>query len=71
MSAAWAAVLIAAIAAAAALGRQLLASGERDGKIDACLAQLTKIADDHEERLRLLEEPPGAAAATATRRRRR
>jgi hypothetical protein len=57
VSAAWAAVVVSVVIAAAALARELLRRGERDGKIDACLDQLTQIAADHENRLRLLEMP--------------
>lgn len=48
MSASWAAVLVSVIIAGAALARELLHRGERDGKIDAILAQLTAITGDHE-----------------------
>ena len=56
MSALWAAVLVSAAAAVIALIRELLARGERDGKLDACVELLTRITADHEERLRLLEK---------------
>ncbi len=55
MSAAWAAVAVSVIVMLGALGRELLVRGSRDGKIDACLEQLTRIAADHESRLRILE----------------
>jgi len=57
VSAAWAAVLISLIVALGAVGRELVSRGRRDGKIDACLDQLTRIAADHETRIRLLEVP--------------
>jgi hypothetical protein len=60
VSAAWAAVVVSVVVAAAALARELLKRGERDGKIDACLDQLTQITRDHETRLRLLEAPESA-----------
>lgn len=58
MSASWASVLIAAIVAAAALARELLAHGKRDGKIDTVIEQLAAITADHEKRIRGLEDRP-------------
>lgn len=58
MSPAWAAVLVSVVVALGALGRELIHRGQRDGKIDAILAELTRIAADHETRIRLLEIPP-------------
>lgn len=70
MSAAWAAVLVSVVLGLAALGRELLVRGQRDGKLDACLEQLTRISEDHEHRIRVIEaseaglralsRPPGA-----------
>jgi hypothetical protein len=59
VSASWAAVMVSVVLALAAIGRELLARGARDGKIDKCMEQLTKIAEDHEGRIRLLEGAPG------------
>ena len=56
MSASWAAVLVGSFAlVSGALGTVigfLIRSARREGKIDAALETLTKIADDHESRLR-------------------
>lgn len=55
MSASWAAVLVSVVLALAALGREVLNSGQRNGKLDQCLGQLTEIVKDHESRIRVLE----------------
>lgn len=63
MNPAWAAVIVSVVLALGAVGRELLIRGNRDGKIDACLEQLTKIAADHESRLRVLEAGDAALRA--------
>jgi hypothetical protein len=55
MTAEWAAVVISAITALAAVAVAVLREGRREGKLDACLEQLTEIVRDHEERIRALE----------------
>ena len=52
---AWLAALVPAAALAGAACGAIWRGGRRDGKIDAVLEQLTKIAQDHETRLRLVE----------------
>lgn len=55
MSAAWAAVAISGALAAGGIVRGLIARAARDGKLDEAVATLTKIAADHETRLRAVE----------------
>lgn len=55
MNAAWASV-IAGFAAVAGTGAGVLwRGGRRDGRVDAVLERLTDIAEDHEERIRIVE----------------
>ena len=55
MNAAWAGVLATvALVAGGGLGA-IWRGGRRDGKIDAILEHLTKMAEDHETRLRNVE----------------
>ena len=56
MSAPWAAVTVSVIMALAAVAVFLLREGRREGKLDSCLEQLTRIAADHEDRIRALEK---------------
>lgn len=53
---AWLVALVPAAALAGATGGAIWRGGRRDGKIDAVLEQLTKIVEDHETRLRLVEQ---------------
>ncbi len=55
MTAAWAAVLVSAIMALAGVIVAAMRMGQREGKIDQCIVQLTKLVADHEGRIRVLE----------------
>ena len=55
MNSGWAAALTAFAALIGTLAGVLIRSGRRDGKIDAVLEQLTRITQDHETRLRVVE----------------
>lgn len=57
MTAPWAAIVVSVVIALAASAVYMLREGRREGKLDACLEQLTRIAADHEARLRALEKP--------------
>lgn len=52
MSAAWITALVPLLVALGAVAAWLISAGRREGKLDAALEMLTKIADDHEQRLR-------------------
>jgi hypothetical protein len=52
VSAAWAGSVAAMVMCAGAVGGLLWRAGRRDGKVDQILEQLTKTAEDHEQRLR-------------------
>jgi hypothetical protein len=51
-AATWIAFLALVVAAAGPALSRLAAGARRDGKVDAVLERLTKITEDHEERLR-------------------
>ena len=55
MSSGWVAAAIAAVAWGGQLAVQLRGNGRWEGKVDSALALLTKIADDHENRIRQAE----------------
>ena len=55
MSPEWIAVAISGAGLLGILAGVLVRGGRRDGKIDAVLEQLTKIIEDHEGRIRVLE----------------
>lgn len=48
----WIALLALVLAAASPVITRLTSGARRDGKVDAVLEQLTKITEDHEQRLR-------------------
>lgn len=56
MNAGWAAVIVSATGMAGLGAGVLVRGGRRDGKIDTILEQLTKISQDHEARLRIVEQ---------------
>lgn len=58
MTAEWASVMVAAIVAVTLMAGWMLREGRREGKLDAILERLTQMAEDHENRLRLLERIP-------------
>jgi hypothetical protein len=55
MSAAWISACVATAMAFGVIAGALWRGGRRDGKIDAVLEELTRIASDHETRLRVVE----------------
>jgi hypothetical protein len=55
VTASWAQLIVAAVMCAGAVGGLLYRDGKRDGKIDAILEELRRIAVDHETRLRQVE----------------
>jgi len=55
MSAGWISALVAIAMMLGTFAAILWRGGRRDGKIDAVLEELTKIAGDHETRLRAVE----------------
>lgn len=55
-AAAWAGVGVAFLAILLSAGAMLVRGARRDGRVDEVLERLTGIAEDHEERLRLVED---------------
>jgi hypothetical protein len=55
MSAAWAAVLVAVVAACGSAATYIWRGGRREGRLDAILERLSGIAEDHESRIRAVE----------------
>jgi hypothetical protein len=55
VSSGWAAAIIATCMMLGSFAAILWRGGKRDGRIDAVLEQLTRIAGDHETRLRNVE----------------
>lgn len=49
--------MIAAIAMALPLWKLALTMGRSEGKVDACLQGISKMLEDHEDRIRGLEAP--------------
>lgn len=54
----WASVLVAVAALLGMAAGRLWGGGRREGRIDVILERLTEIAEDHEDRIRLVEQRP-------------
>lgn len=54
-AAAWAGVVVALVAVLLSASAMLVRGAKRDGRVDEVLERLTSLAEDHEDRLRVVE----------------
>lgn len=68
MTSGWAAALVGLATLAGVIAGRVWNGGQRSGKIDALMERLIELAEDHEDRLRLLERRPARISHSHRRR---